>query len=84
MLSLISSLILNFFCCLNDNVTSLPVDNRVWIEVYDTLVAVETLVYKPYKYVYTNTITSSSPDVPNKHEQVIGDYLPCKFGWSLL
>lgn len=66
---------LEFFCCLNDNVTSLPVDNRVWIEVYDTLVAVETLVYKPYKYVYTNTITSSSPDVPNKHEQVIGDYL---------
>ncbi len=45
------------------------------IEVYDTLVAVETLVYKPYKYVYTQTITSSSPDVPNKHEQVIGDYL---------
>ena len=66
---------LEFFCCLNDNVTSLPVDNRVWIEVYDTLVAVETLVYKPYKYVYTNTITSSSPDVPNKYEQVIGDYL---------
>lgn len=66
---------IEFFCCLNDNVTSLPVDNRVWIEVYDTLVAVETLVYKPYKYVYTQTITSSSPDVPNKHEQVIGDYL---------
>jgi len=66
---------LEFFCCLNDNVTALPVDNRVWIEVYDTLVAVETLVYKPYKYVYTNTITSTSPDVPNKHEQVIGDYL---------
>lgn len=66
---------LEFFCCLNDNVTSLPVDNRVWIEVYDTLVAVETLVYKPYKYVYTQTITSSSPDVPNKHEHVIGDYL---------
>nr|DAY31119.1 MAG TPA: hypothetical protein [Inoviridae sp.] len=66
---------IEFFCCLNDNATSLPVDNRVWIEVYDTLVAVETLVYKPYKYVYTKTITSSSPDVPNKHEQVIGDYL---------
>lgn len=66
---------LEFFCCLNDNVTSLPVDNRVWIEVYDTLVAVETLVYKPYKYVYTKTTPSSSPDVPNKHEQVIGDYL---------
>lgn len=66
---------IEFFCCLNDNASSLPVDNRVWIEVYDTLVAVETLVYKPYKYVYTNTITSSSPDVPNKHEQVIGDYL---------
>ena len=66
---------IEFFCCLNDNVTSLPVDNRVWIEVYDTLVAVETLVYKPYKYVYTKTITSSSPDVPNKLEQVIGDYL---------
>lgn len=66
---------IEFFCCLNDNVTSLPVDNRVWIEVYDTLVAVETLVYKPYKYVYTKTITSSSPDVPNKFEQVIGDYL---------
>ena len=66
---------IEFFCCLNDNVTSLPVDNRVWIEVYDTLVAVEMLVYKPYKYVYTKTITSSSPDVPNKLEQVIGDYL---------
>lgn len=66
---------IEFFCCLNDNATTLPVDNRVWIEVYDTLVAVETLVYKPYKYVYTQTITSSSPDVPNKHEQVIGDYL---------
>lgn len=66
---------IEFFCCLNDNATTLPVDNRVWIEVYDTLVAVETLVYKPYKYVYTNTITSTSPDVPNKHEQVIGDYL---------
>lgn len=66
---------IEFFCCLNGNATALPVDNRVWIEVYDTLVAVETLVYKPYKYVYTNTITSSSPDVPNKHEQVIGDYL---------
>lgn len=66
---------IEFFCCLNDYASTLPVDNRVWIEVYDTLVAVETLVYKPYKYVYTNTITSSSPDVPNKHEQVIGDYL---------
>lgn len=66
---------IEFFCCLNGNATALPVDNRVWIEVYDTLVAVETLVYKPYKYVYTNTITSSSPDVPNKHEQVICDYL---------
>lgn len=66
---------IEFFCCLNGNATSLPVDNRVWIEVYDTLVAVETVVYKPYKYVYTNTITSTSPDVPNKHEQVIGDYL---------
>lgn len=66
---------IEFFCCLNDNATTLPVDNRVWIEVYDTLVAVETLVYKPYKYVYTNTITSTSPDVPNKHEHVIGDYL---------
>lgn len=66
---------IEFFCCLNDNASTLPVDNRVWIEVYDTLVAVETLVYKPHKYVYTQTITSSSPDVPNKHEQVIGDYL---------
>lgn len=66
---------IEFFCCLNDNSSSLPVDNRVWIEVYDTLVAVESLVYKPHKYVYTHTITSSSPDVPNKHEQVIGDYL---------
>lgn len=66
---------IEFFCCLNGNATALPVDNRVWIEVYDTLVAVETLVYKPYKYVYTKTTSSSSPDVPNKHEQVIGDYL---------
>lgn len=66
---------IEFFCCLNGNATALPVDNRVWIEVYDTLVAVETLVYKPYKYVYTKTTPSSSPDVPNKHEQVIGDYL---------
>lgn len=66
---------IEFFCCLNGNASALPVDNRVWIEVYDTLVAVETLVYKPHKYVYTKTITSSSPDVPNKHEQVIGDYL---------
>lgn len=57
---------LEFFCCLNDNVTSLPVDNRVWIEVYDTLVAVETLVYKPYKYMYYD----------NKSKQhVINDYI---------
>ncbi len=34
---------IEFFCCLNGNASALPVDNRVWIEVYDTLVAVETL-----------------------------------------
>lgn len=65
---------LEFFCCLNDNASVLPVDSRVWIEVYDTLVAVDTLVYKPHKYFYTKTITSSS-GVPNKYEHVIGDYL---------
>lgn len=65
---------IEFFCCLKDNV-SLPCDNRVWIEVYDSAPAIEKLVYKPYKYVYTKTTTSSSPDIPNKHEQVIGDYL---------
>lgn len=57
---------IEFFCCLNDNASSLPVDNRVWIEVYDTLVAVETLVYKPYKYMYYD----------NKSKQhVINDYI---------
>lgn len=65
---------IEFFCCLKDNV-SLPCDNRVWIEVYDSAPAIEKLVYKPHKYVYTKTTTSSSPDIPNKHEQVIGDYL---------
>lgn len=57
---------IEFFCCLNDNVTSLPVDNRVWIEVYDTLVAVETLVYKPYKYMYYDN---------KSKEYVINDYI---------
>ena len=65
---------IEFFCCLKDNV-SLPCDNRVWIEVYDSAPAIEKLIYKPHKYVYTKTTTSSSPDIPNKHEQVIGDYL---------
>lgn len=57
---------IEFFCCLNDNATSLPVDNRVWIEVYDTLVAVETLVYKPYKYMYYDN---------KSKEYVINDYI---------
>lgn len=57
---------IEFFCCLNDYANTLPVDNRVWIEVYDTLVAVETLVYKPYKYMYYD----------NKSKQhVINDYI---------
>lgn len=57
---------IEFFCCLNDYANTLPVDNRVWIEVYDTLVAVETLVYKPYKYMYYD----------NKSKQhVINDFI---------
>lgn len=56
---------IEFFCCLRDNVT-LPCDNRVWIEVYDTLVAVETLVYKPYKYMYYDN---------KSKEYVINDYI---------
>ena len=57
---------IEFFCCLNDYANTLPVDNRVWIEVYDTLVAVETFVYKPYKYMYYD----------NKSKQhVINDYI---------
>lgn len=57
---------IEFFCCLNDYANTLPVDNRVWIEVYDTLLAVETLVYKPYKYMYYD----------NKSKQhVINDYI---------
>lgn len=57
---------IEFFCCLNDYANTLPVDNRVWIEVYDTLVAVETLVYKPYKYMYY--------DYKSK-QHVINDYI---------
>lgn len=56
---------IEFFCCLNDYASTLPVDNRVWIEVYDTLVAVETLVYKPYKYLYYD----------KSKQHVINDYI---------
>lgn len=56
---------IQFFCRLNANV-SLPVDNRVWIEIYDTLVAVETMVYKPYKYIYYDNVSK---------ERVINDYI---------
>lgn len=56
---------IEFFCCLNDYASTLPVDNRVWIEVYDTLVSVETLVYKPYKYLYYD----------KSKQHVINDYI---------
>lgn len=46
------------------------VDSRCWIEIYDSATAIETLKFKPHKYVYLN----------KDKDRVIQDYLLAYWG----